>query len=116
MSQESAIQFFNALAEDQNLQGSLNGLLVSIAPDAVVKFAKENGYEFTSEELTAILQNSEEVSPELLDLASGGKMSSFIRHDYGGFFGRVQTFNQSKQAENSETGSAVDIFRTLTQE
>lgn len=58
MAQDSAARFFKAIQEDQAFKAKLKAIT---DPDAFVKLAEENGYQFTTEEL----QNQiERMSPE----------------------------------------------------
>src|SRR4051812_31949286 len=78
MSQETVVQFFDAVFKDTSLQGKLNHGFAAIAPEALIKIAQENGYSFTTEELKAALQHAE-LSDEQLNAVAGGRPADFVR-------------------------------------
>ncbi|MEH1944914.1 MAG: Nif11-like leader peptide family RiPP precursor [Nostoc sp.] len=120
MSQETVVQFFDAVFKDTSLQGKLNQSFAAIAPDALIQIAQENGYSFTTEELKAALQQAE-LSDEQLNAVAGGRPADFVRE--GGppwvqnqSYGSATPDGAGEEAINSATESypsAVETFRSL---
>ena len=68
MSKESAMQFALAVMEDQELRDRT----AKLKPEEVLSIAKEMGYDFTEEELTAAMDENKELSADELEAAAGG--------------------------------------------
>ena len=68
MSKDSAAKFVQAVTENEELRERAKNLKVEDA----VTFAKEMGYDFTSEELAGIMNDKAELSPEELGSVTGG--------------------------------------------
>ncbi|MBW4573794.1 MAG: Nif11-like leader peptide family RiPP precursor [Aphanothece sp. CMT-3BRIN-NPC111] len=78
MSQEAVIQFFQALSQEKDLQGQLNYAFATAAPQQLIQVASENGYSFTPEELSAVLDNQGELSDQQLEAVAGGRRPQFV--------------------------------------
>ena len=68
MSKESAMQFALAVMEDQELRERT----AKLKPEEVLSIAKEMGFDFTEEELTAVMDENKELSADELETAAGG--------------------------------------------
>ena len=72
MSKEAVSNFYKAVAQDQALQDKLKA---ADRPSSVVNMAAELGYEFTEEELVALMQerkDSGELDESQMDAVAGG--------------------------------------------
>ena len=69
MSKESAIQFAQEVMEDTELRDRT----AKLKPEEVLSITKEMGYDFTEEELTAAMNEDQELSADELEAAAGGK-------------------------------------------
>ena len=72
MSKESAEKFIQAVLNDEELREKT----ANMKPEEVVPFAKEMGYDFTLEELKEVKKEDIELSPEELENAAGGHITS----------------------------------------
>ena len=68
MSKESAIQFAQEVTEDIELRDRT----AKLKPEEVLSIAKEMGYDFTEEELTAAMNEDQELTADDLETAAGG--------------------------------------------
>ena len=68
MSKESAIQFAQEVMEDTELRDRT----AKLKPEEVLSIAKEMGYDFTEEELTAAMNEDQELTADDLETAAGG--------------------------------------------
>lgn len=75
MSQQSVIQFFDAVFQNKQLQGQLNYGIAEFAPEILLQIAKENGYSFLTEDLKAVLEKQTELSDKQLEAVAGGRAS-----------------------------------------
>lgn len=75
MAKENITKFINKYAADEALREKLNGK----SADEVVAVAREQGYEFSKEELAAYRNQVMELNPEQLDQAAGGSPADFER-------------------------------------
>jgi predicted ribosomally synthesized peptide with nif11-like leader len=121
MSQESFIQFFDTVAQNQKLQASLNHALATFSPKTLIKIAKENGFNFTLEDIEAVLNNQLELSPEQLNAVAGGMMfiqgrPSWVENQP--YRSRMQESLGDKTVSSTIDLhlSAVETFRSLTEE
>ena len=76
MSKESAGKFVQAIIDDEELRNRTKDM----KPEEVTAFAKEQGYDFTVDELKEAGNEVRELSPEELENAAGG---SRIGHNGG---------------------------------
>jgi predicted ribosomally synthesized peptide with nif11-like leader len=77
MLQDSVIQFFDTIFQNKQLQGQLNQVLAKVAPQTLIEIAKSHGYNFTIEDLKAVLTNQGELSEQQLGSVAGG-VPSFV--------------------------------------
>ncbi len=71
MSTESLKQFIQKLGTDDALAGKFKG--ISADPNAVIALGKEQGYEFTAEDMKALKeQQGDELSDQELENVAGG--------------------------------------------
>lgn len=78
MSQESVIQFFDAVFQNKQLQGQLNYEVAKSAPNALIQIAQENGYSFSTEDLKTVLEAQAELSDKQLEAIAGGRKPQFV--------------------------------------
>jgi len=72
MSKESAANFVLEVMEDNELRERT----AKLPPEELLPIAKEMGYDFTEEELTAVMDESHELTADQLEaVAGGGKRS-----------------------------------------
>lgn len=78
MSEKDVANFFAAVYDDKSLQGAMFGALCDAAPEVVAEIAKKKGYEFSKDELAAVMKPAEgELSEdELAAVAGGARLSS----------------------------------------
>jgi predicted ribosomally synthesized peptide with nif11-like leader len=76
--QDSVIQFFDTIFQNKQLQGQLNQVLAKVAPQALIQIAQSHGYNFTIEDLKAVLTNQGELSEQQLGSVAGGATPKFI--------------------------------------
>lgn len=83
MSREDAKRFIEDAKKNSSLKEKSKGITEA---DAIVNFARENGFDFTTDELNAECK-SIELTFEELENVSGGKKNFFAKNDQvGGFF------------------------------
>lgn len=58
MATNAIADFFAAVYNDTELQGALHAALVKAAPAVVVEIARQKGFEFSADELTALLDDA----------------------------------------------------------
>ena len=75
MAKENITKFINKYAADEALREKLNGK----SADEVVAVAREQGYEFSKEELAAYRDQVMELNPEQLEKAAGGSSADVER-------------------------------------
>ena len=73
MAKEDVSRFFATVYENKSLQGSLNGALASAAPDVLTEIAKSKGFNFSKEELAAVMApQAGELSDSDMEAVAGG--------------------------------------------
>ena len=77
MSKESALKFAQLVMEDNELRERT----AKLEPDKLLPIAKEMGYDFTVEEMTEVMDEDRELTPEDLESASGGTPVTVIDSD-----------------------------------
>ena len=68
MAKESAVKFVQAVMDNEELREKT----ANMKPEEAIPFAKEMGYDFTAEELTEVMNEDKELSPDELENAAGG--------------------------------------------
>ena len=119
MSKENAKAFVQAILNDEELRSKTAGL----APEEVISFAKEMGYDFTLEELKDVKKEDVELSPEELEAAAGGdskagrnyidahnayrKMAESMEHCYRDIKGPLHDYIKIGHVEEPILGGCV---------